>query len=73
MPKKTLKIRIVLCCMLLGSLLSCQGSENNTPTIGVTAKEIVLGQAAALTGPAQSLGQEMQAGALAYFESIGHF
>ena len=39
-------------------------------TTGVTASSIVLGQSAALTGPAQMLGTEMRDGALAYFDFV---
>ena len=38
--------------------------------VGVTADTIRLGQVCALTGPAQGLGQELKAGATAYFEHI---
>ncbi len=34
------------------------------------AQEIVLGQSAALTGPAQELGKEMQLGARVYFDAV---
>jgi branched-chain amino acid transport system substrate-binding protein len=37
---------------------------------GVTPTAIVIGQSAALSGPAQALGTEMRAGALAYFNSV---
>ena len=37
---------------------------------GVTDKEIVLGQAAAFSGPAQELGIQMRDGALAYFNHV---
>lgn len=37
---------------------------------GISAKGILLGQSAALTGPAQALGQGMRAGLLAYFAKI---
>jgi branched-chain amino acid transport system substrate-binding protein len=37
---------------------------------GVNSGEIVLGQTCALTGPAESLGQGMQAGMLAYFAKV---
>jgi ABC-type branched-subunit amino acid transport system substrate-binding protein len=37
---------------------------------GVTDKTIVLGQSAALSGPAQALGTAMRDGALAYFDSV---
>ncbi len=37
---------------------------------GVTATTIVLGQSAALTGPAMELGTEMRAGALLYFDFV---
>lgn len=37
---------------------------------GVTTDTILIGQSAALSGPAQELGKEMKAGAEAYFESV---
>lgn len=37
---------------------------------GVTADTILIGQSAALSGPAQELGKEMKAGAEAYFEAV---
>lgn len=48
-------------CILCGSAFA----DN-----GVTAKEILLGQSCALTGPAQALGQGMRAGLLAYFAKV---
>jgi ABC-type branched-subunit amino acid transport system substrate-binding protein len=38
--------------------------------VGVTADTIRIGQVCALTGPARDLGQELKAGATAYFEHI---
>ncbi len=37
---------------------------------GVTPTTIVIGQSAAFSGPAQALGDDMRAGALAYFQAI---
>jgi branched-chain amino acid transport system substrate-binding protein len=37
---------------------------------GVTATSILIGQSAAFSGPAMELGNEMRAGALAYFQAI---
>ncbi|MDX2217859.1 MAG: ABC transporter substrate-binding protein [Burkholderiales bacterium] len=37
---------------------------------GVTADSIIIGQSAALSGPAQALGQEMKAGIEAYFKHV---
>ena len=37
---------------------------------GVTDSEIVLGQSAAMSGPAGQLGQDMRAGAMLYFDSV---
>jgi len=37
---------------------------------GVTSTTILIGQSAAFTGPAQALGTDMRAGALAYFEAV---
>ncbi|MDY7536860.1 ABC transporter substrate-binding protein [Undibacterium sp. RTI2.1] len=55
--------------LLLGtlSLLFCIHSYAET---GVTSKAILVGQSAALSGPAQQLGTEMRDGALAYFDHV---
>ncbi|HXS51981.1 MAG TPA: ABC transporter substrate-binding protein [Usitatibacter sp.] len=37
---------------------------------GVTDSEIVLGQSAAMTGPAAQLGKDMRAGAMLYFDNV---
>ena len=37
---------------------------------GVTTDTILIGQSAALSGPAEQLGKEMQAGAMAYFDAV---
>ena len=37
---------------------------------GVTESEILLGQSAAMTGPAAQLGQDMRAGAMLYFDHV---
>jgi ABC-type branched-subunit amino acid transport system substrate-binding protein len=37
---------------------------------GITATTIVIGQSAAFSGPASELGNEMRAGAMAYFQSV---
>ena len=37
---------------------------------GVTGNSILIGQSAAFTGPAQELGIEMRAGAMAYFQTV---
>ena len=39
-------------------------------SIAALAADIVLAQSAALSGPAQALGREMQAGAMLYFDSV---
>jgi Periplasmic binding protein len=46
------------------------GLTQASAEVGVTADTIRLGQVCALTGPAQGLGQELKAGATAYFEHI---
>ena len=45
-------------------------STGTAAETGVTSESIVLGQSAALTGPAAELGTEMRVGALAYFSQI---
>jgi len=51
-------------------VLAIAGSLPAQAEVGVTDKEIVLGQAAALDGPAKALGNGMQAGMQAYFSYI---
>ncbi|HQR99398.1 MAG TPA: ABC transporter substrate-binding protein [Polaromonas sp.] len=54
-------------CSLLALLLSAPG---HAADIGVTDKEILVGQFAAQTGPAAELGKRMQLGMLAYFNAV---
>src|SRR6266446_3516940 len=63
MPLKKAWVLATLCAILLGVTLA--GAE-----VGITADAIRIGQVCALTGPAQGLGREMQAGATAYFAHI---
>jgi branched-chain amino acid transport system substrate-binding protein len=56
---------VVLSSLLVWTMLACTRGE-----VGVSSKEIRIGQAAALSGPAQGLGKEMQAGAQAYFAAV---
>ncbi|MDO8304926.1 ABC transporter substrate-binding protein [Herminiimonas sp.] len=53
----------VLLCVLFASIL-CRAET------GVTNTSIILGQSAALSGPAEELGKGMRDGAQAYFDSI---
>jgi branched-chain amino acid transport system substrate-binding protein len=55
-----------MCAGLALSLAAGLGSADN----GVTDKAIVLGQSAALSGPAAQLGTAMRDGALAYFDTV---
>ncbi len=55
------------------TLLTCLGLALATPlshAAGVTAKSIIVGQSAPLTGPAAQLGIEFRDGAQAYFDHI---
>lgn len=63
MPLQKAWILAAICAIGLG--LTQASAE-----VGVTADTIRLGQVCALTGPAQGLGQELKAGATAYFEHI---
>src|SRR5215831_2087464 len=63
MPLQKAWILATICAVRLG--LTQTSAE-----VGVTADTIRIGQVCALTGPAQSLGQEVKAGATAYFEHI---
>ena len=63
MPLQKAWILAAICAVGLG--LTQASAE-----VGVTADTIRLGQVCALTGPAQGLGQELKAGATAYFEHI---
>ena len=57
-------VRSILATLFLG-LLTIQASAQ-----GVTSDSILIGQSAALTGPAEALGKEMKAGADAYFKVV---
>ena len=59
---------IIAWCVLMACLMSA--CQDKVTEVGVTATEIRMGQVCALTGPAQSLGKEMQEGATAYFAYI---
>lgn len=50
--------------------LICAAQSIVCAEVGVTDNEIVVGQAAALNGPAKALGQGMQAGMHAYFAHV---
>ena len=54
-------------CSLLAVLLTAPG---HAADIGVTDKEILVGQFAAQTGPAAELGKRMQLGMLAHFNAV---
>jgi ABC-type branched-subunit amino acid transport system substrate-binding protein len=54
----------------LAAALAILGSANAAAEAGVTASTIVLGQSAAMTGPAMELGTEMRNGALLYFDYV---
>ncbi len=56
-------VRKILAALVLGTATSALAQ-------GVTESEIVLGQAAVFSGPAQELGIEMRNGALAYFNHV---
>ncbi len=58
--------RLARCCVafFLGCMAPLIGAQ------GVTADTILLGQSAALSGPAEALGKEMKAGAEAYFKVV---
>ena len=50
----------------VAALLVCQTASSQ----GVTSDTILIGQSAALSGPAQELGKEMKSGAEAYFDVV---
>src|SRR5260370_42594502 len=54
----------------LGGMLATTAAFAAAADPGVTATTILLGQSAAFTGPAQELGIEMRAGAMAYFQAV---
>lgn len=58
---------VALSSLLLSTMMACKSGGGE---VGVSSKEIRIGQAVALSGPAQGLGKEMQAGAQAYFSAI---
>jgi len=56
--------------MRLGALLLGLFGASLAAAQGVTADSILIGQSAALSGPAQALGQQMKAGIEAYFSAV---
>jgi ABC-type branched-subunit amino acid transport system substrate-binding protein len=62
--KRRISMKNLLIVAVVAGVLIC---GNAFAEDGVTANEILLGQSCALTGPAQALGQGMEAGLLAYF------
>src|SRR5438046_10127704 len=54
----------------LGGILATVTALTVAADPGVTSTTILLGQSAAFTGPAQELGIEMRAGAMAYFQAV---
>jgi len=51
--------------LVFGAWIAGAGAEP-----GVTPTTIAIGQSAAFSGPASELGNEMRAGALAYFQAV---
>lgn len=64
---KPFKELVALSSLLCATMMACTSGDVE---VGVSSKEIRIGQAVALSGPAQGLGKEMQAGANAYFSSV---
>jgi len=56
--------KVLVCLGLLASVVAAQADE------GVTEREVLVGQFAALSGPASQLGLRMQAGIKAYFTAV---
>ena len=54
----------------VGASLLAAATAATAADPGVTATTILIGQSAAFSGPASELGNEMRAGALAYFQQI---
>src|SRR5258708_23854610 len=54
----------------LGGIIVPATALAATADPGVTANSILLGKSAAFAGPAQELGLEMRAGAMAYFQAV---
>ncbi|MFZ6814297.1 ABC transporter substrate-binding protein [Undibacterium sp. Rencai35W] len=59
---KSISLLLTSFCLLLSTIVHAE--------TGVSSKSILIGQSAALTGPAQQLGTEMRDGAQAYFDHI---
>jgi branched-chain amino acid transport system substrate-binding protein len=64
------KISLYISTLVLALVTSTFISAPAAQAQGVTADTILIGQSAALTGPAQELGLEMKAGADAYFNYV---
>ncbi len=63
-----MKAKIAIICGAL--LLSVCSLPLRAAEVGVTDREILVGQFAALTGPAAELGKRMQVGMLAHFKAV---
>src|SRR5689334_18789923 len=64
-----MKLLHPVCATLLPLALALMAGVTSADP-GVTANTIVVGQSAPFSGPAQALGTEMRAGALAYFQLV---
>ncbi len=57
-------------CRIFVAAITLLTASLGSAQTGVTEREVLIGQVAALTGPAAQLGQRMQAGMLAYFAQV---
>jgi branched-chain amino acid transport system substrate-binding protein len=62
-----MSMKLVKCLVSLSLALVCAGSQAQN---GVTDGEVVIGQFAAMSGPAAQLGQRLQVGIQAYFNAV---
>src|SRR6266567_6243696 len=58
-------VRLITLALVLGAWATRVHADP-----GVTASTILIGESAAFSGPAAELGNEMRAGAMAYFRSV---
>jgi branched-chain amino acid transport system substrate-binding protein len=65
-----LPVRVAVTILTLGIAIQTAMAATAAGEVGVTDKSIVLGESAALTGPAAKLGLNMNLGARIYFDSV---
>ena len=70
MPSPSRRLAVAAIASAVGAPFAAVAASSSEAAPGVTDREILIGQVAALTGPAAELGLRMQAGMLACFDAL---